>query len=437
MKINQSIIRIIGLLGEEEDKNGAFVKGLIQNGYQEEPYPLKDGAEDKGLIYTLRDQYYTDFRNIMYLQDKEKSTTRLFNKNEKFVKLAYKSGGKIVCYCSIKILKCEIFLFKDQIGLFSLSLQPTETSYDINQLSNILSIVRLFDTALEDGTKWHEWISVNYLSGKPLRGPEVMVDEYSGSKFKLFTVVDADMSGQDRKTLLFDLATTSPLGSGSGQGNFAPDPEYYQNLLSNRISVFHNYEALCLFDGFCCVGTNQLENFGSYKYSTWDYTYFRIYLFRIFFKYNLYRYNSAINHKKNDTIQYRNQFEAFLIKYNISHISFNFLGNEIFHKTGKALDLDTELTIFRERINSISAALQEKRQAKTNFLLQGVTVLSFIASLSPILDLLKVFDKWLGFDDSVFNAAITFLIIIVMISGLYYLINEKLLKWISKRFGTQ
>ena len=57
----------------------------------------------------------------------------------------------------------------------------------------------------------------------------------------------------------------------------------------------------------------------------------------------------------------RDQFEQFLNKYNISHISFNFLGNELFNKTGKALELEQELTTFRERIKNISQTLQEQR----------------------------------------------------------------------------
>jgi hypothetical protein len=144
-----------------------------------------------------------------------------------------------------------------------------------------------------------------------------------------------------------------------------------------------------------------------------------------------------IHHQKEDTIYYRNQFEDFLIKYNISHISFNFLGNEIFQKTGLALELDNELTIFRERINNLSAALQEKRQAKTNLLLQGVTILSFITTLEPILNLLKEFDKWLGFTDSFLNSIITLLIMLALISGIYYLITQNWRKWISKIFGTK
>lgn len=371
----------------------------------------------------------------MFLQDGEEGTVRMVSSIEKDVSLGYGREENRVYY-NLKVIKSEIYLFKNQIGLFSLSLKPVNEAYDFSELSNILSVVRSFDAPLEDKSTWIEWISKNYLLGQKLRGEGVMVDEYSGSKFKLFTVIDADFKNENRSALLYDLATTSKLGSGLGIGDDAPDPDYVNKMMEHRIAAFNNWEALCLFDGFCCVGTNQLDK-GSYKYSTWDYTYFRIYLYRLFFKYNLYRYNSVIHHDREETIKYRNQFEEFLNKYNLSHISFNFLGNEIFNKTGEALELDKELTIFRERINNLSSAIQEERQAKTNFLLQAVTVLSGIASIGPVLDILKEVEKWLGWSDAVFYSALALLILIIGSAVLYYLMPEKVKKWTGKIFGSK
>ena len=113
------------------------------------------------------------------------------------------------------------------------------------------------------------------------------------------------------------------------------------------------------------------------------------------------------------------------------------MGNEIFHKTGLALELDNELTIFRERINNLSATIQEKRQATTNLLLQGVTFLGFIASLSPIFDLLKVFDQWIGIGDSMLNAIITLCIFIAVVSISYNFIIKNWRRWMLKIFGTK
>ena len=82
--------------------------------------------------------------------------------------------------------------------------------------------------------------------------------------------------------------------------------------MTNRIAVFKNWEAVCLFDSFCCIGDKNLNEPGSISYISWDYTYFRIYLYRLFFKYNLYRYNSMINEADAKKILLRDHFESFL-----------------------------------------------------------------------------------------------------------------------------
>jgi cytochrome c oxidase subunit IV len=258
------------------------------------------------------------------------------------------------------------------------------------------------------------------------------VDEYSGSKFKLYSAIDCNPLDNPKSNLLFDLATTSPLGSGSGKGNFAPSEDYYNHLMQNKVSIFNNWEALCLNDGFCCFGTDLLwsdQELNKNKYATWDYTYFRIYLFRLFLKYNIYKYNQDIQDSDN-LVKLRDKFENFLQTYNISHISYNFLPNELYHKIGIGLNIEAELTTFRERINNISQKIEEKQQAKTNLLLKVVAVISGLSSLSPIIDFLTHLQSVLGWSNIVFYASVTFTVLLLLILVIYFLFPEKLIKWL-------
>ena len=202
--------------------------------------------------------------------------------------------------------------------------------------------------------------------------------------------------------------------------------------MTNRIAVFTNWEAVCLFDSFCCIGDKNLNEPGSISYISWDYTYFRIYLYRLFFKYNLYRYNSMINEANAKKILLRDQFESFLNKYNIGHISFNFLGNELFNKTGQALELDKELITFRERINNLSKVLQEERESKTNNLLQIVTLLSGITSVAPLIDMVNQAEKYLAWNPIIFYSIVS-IIILTIVTGIIYYIFPELFKKIWKR----
>jgi hypothetical protein len=436
MNVNSSIIRIVGLLGEIPEKSSDKLFQKFRNaGYRRDLYPVDtNGTKDTRSLQFLRDYFYPDFRNLMFLTDIEEETFRYIKLDNRKISLTYGRGERKKTY-PIGILKSELYLFKEQIGLFSISIEIQEPHKNLDDISNIISVVKNFDTELENGTLWHHWISKELLANIPLRSTDeriVSSDEYSGSKFKVYSVLDFEHERQERKNHLYDIATSSPLGAGFGRGFNAPDEQYFDQIMTNRIAVFTNWEAVCLFDSFCCIGDKNLNEPGSISYISWDYTYFRIYLYRLFFKYNLYRYNSMINEANAKKILLRDQFESFLNKYNIGHISFNFLGNELFNKTGQALELDKELITFRERINNLSKVLQEERESKTNNLLQIVTLLSGITSVAPLIDMVNQAEKYLAWNPIIFYSIVS-IIILTIVTGIIYYIFPELFKKIWKR----
>lgn len=436
MNVNSSIIRIVGLLGEIPEKSSDKLFQKFRNaGYRRDLYPVDtNGTKDTRSLQFLRDYFYPDFRNLMFLTDIEEETFRYIKLDNRKISLTYGRGERKKTY-PIGILKSELYLFKEQIGLFSISIEIQEPHKNLDDISNIISVVKNFDTELENGTLWHHWISKELLANIPLRSTDeriVSSDEYSGSKFKVYSVLDFEHERQERKNHLYDIATSSPLGAGFGRGFNAPDEQYFDQIMTNRIAVFTNWEAVCLFDSFCCIGDKNLNEPGSISYVSWDYTYFRIYLYRLFFKYNLYRYNSMINEANAKKILLRDQFESFLNKYNIGHISFNFLGNELFNKTGQALELDKELITFRERINNLSKVLQEERESKTNNLLQIVTLLSGITSVAPLIDMVNQAEKYLAWNPIIFYSIVS-IIILTIVTGIIYYIFPELFKKIWKR----
>ena len=241
MKVNSSIIRIVGLLGEIPEKSSdKLFKKFIDAGYRRESYPVDaSGNKDNKQIQFLRDYFYPNFRNIMFLRDNKEDSFRYIKSDYTSVSIVYGWGERRKVY-TIGILKSELYLFKDQIGLFSLSIDVQEANKNLEDLSNIISVIKKFDAELEDGTLWNNWISNQMLANIPLRSTDnsnVSSDEYSGSKFKVFSVIDFEHQREDRKHHLYDLATSSPLGSGTGQGFFAPDEKYFNQIMSNIIVV--------------------------------------------------------------------------------------------------------------------------------------------------------------------------------------------------------
>jgi hypothetical protein len=132
-------------------------------------------------------------------------------------------------------------------------------------------------------------------------------------------------------------------------------------------------------------------------------------------------------------IKHRDQFDEFLNKYNISHISFNFLPNLIFDKTGSALDLRAELEMFRERIRNLSTAIQEKKQAKTNFLLQLVTGLSGLSVVSDLPGIVGQILKLTHWSKTEFLIYVSILVAILGLGVLYYLKPEIFKKWFARQ----
>lgn len=422
--VTNHIIRVVGIIDELDSKaQKKYINKLKASGYKiDNGLLVVDNVQVVNNFY--KDNYYPNFRNIMFFDDSNNGNYRLISDDVKSLSLLYRQQTPI----GFNILKSEIYCFSSHVGLFSLSIKLTSSDVRLEELSNFLSIVRNFDANTDSGQTWHQWISKNILCDLPLRGDKVKSDEYSGSKFKMFNVFDINIPDDvSRQYVLFDLATASPLGSASGETLYTPDKLYYEALIKNRIAAFKNWEGLPLMDSLTYVGKGILQ----YQ-DSWDITYFRIYLYRLFFKYNLYKYNSAIDGVEYDAITLRDEFEEFLNRYDFSYISYNFLPNLMYKNIGEALDLDDEMLKFRDKISNLSIKIEEERQSKTNLLLQIVTVLGGISSLGPVLDFLFMIQSWLGLTRASFYTYLAVIVIIIGISVLYYLNPKKFKLFFNK-----
>ena len=322
-KIQNSIIKIVGLLEE--------LPGL-QASLEKNEYLREELAEEQANFF--KDYFYPDFRSLMFFKHNRIKNRRFKKEINQEISLSDSRNTE-----EFLVKDVEVFLFgEDYIALFCISIQ-TEKNLEIETISTLLNLVRQFDTITENNIKWCHWIENELLGGIKIRGRGVSVDEYSGSKFKLYTIIDLkkDIGDTDRMKLLYDLGTSSPIGSsGNIKTPFSPHPDYYFTIMENKLSVFNNWEALSLLDTFTVIGHDILTD--ANKYGTWNFTYFRIYLFRVFFKYNLYRYNSIMSF--DDKIEnLRTKYEEFLNNFDTFPISYNFLPNELFQLIGKGLNV--------------------------------------------------------------------------------------------------
>ena len=379
--INDSIIRSISIF-DSNKKLQVLKNELHSNGYIDELFQEYD-------LDFFKNSYYAEFRDFVF-SNSSKDSINTLRKDFNEVFLFHKKGTQI------KLNYCKIFLFPEGLHFFLLDFTPigntlnviSDTTFCIQKLE----LNNLISNEEQPTIEWIKCIESNCLKGNKIlstKEKHVSVDDYSGSKFKLFTVIDLEkqVSHEERLHLLYDIGCNARIGSAAGNDENSPSHDYFKELTNNKVSVFKNYDILPLFDSFTVIG-NHILSPEIWKRSTWETTYFRIILYNLFIKYNLFKFNKEV---KEDSIQTRNKFESFVNKYNFSHISFNFLPNLLFKNHRKALEIDSELSLFQERINRINQEIQERQQSRMNTLISIVTVLSSLSSISPIYDIVDTF----------------------------------------------
>jgi hypothetical protein len=135
---------------------------------------------------------------------------------------------------------------------------------------------------------------------------------------------------------------------------------------------------------------------------------------------------------EHDSVKVRDEFETFLNNYNLSHISYNFLPNLIFHQHRKSLQIDEELEKFQERINRISQAIQEEQQKRSNLLLGIVGAMTSISSVEPILGVLDETRTKLNWNSPLFYTLTGLLVVLISIPLVAYLFPEKKKQFMRK-----
>jgi hypothetical protein len=102
--------------------------------------------------------------------DEELLSRRFYSEESKNISFVKRDRDrKLIENYSVDIVKSEIFLFGEQIGLFSLTLKIDDNNHSISFISNIINQCRNFDSEINRnsadevfGPRWHEWISENW-----------------------------------------------------------------------------------------------------------------------------------------------------------------------------------------------------------------------------------------------------------------------------------
>jgi hypothetical protein len=434
LKVSSSIIKLVGIFESTPVKK--TIAGFRSSGY------TSDSLDERTLGF-YKNYWYPEFRDLLFLFKGDAAAEYLsknMDRKFEFIKSKDKQTNEPIIKVSAGIKCVELFLFPNGLHFFSVELFAPEQG--LSEISDLTNCARDFDKeVIIDGetTKWVNWIEKNCLnnikiSSSPTEAP-VNVDEFSGSKFKLFTVVDLVECDEIKSPgviseLLYDIGTVSPISTANGNLDSTPSISYFEEVMEDKIEVFQNYAMLPLFDSFTTVGFNLLNDDNQkVKYNTYANIRFRIYLYNLFLKYNLFRYNSNMIA---DSVKTRDEFESYLNTYNISHISYNFLPNLIYHGLRSSLQIDNELKQFQERINRISQSIQEEQQKRSNMLLAVVGAMTSISSIEPVFGFMENTRNSLKWGKFGFYFLVSTLLLSLALPLVAYLFPDKKRKFLNK-----
>jgi hypothetical protein len=191
--------------------------------------------------------------------------------------------------------------------------------------------------------------------------------------------------------------------------------------MKQKISAFRNYDGLALLDSFTAIGYNNYSTLRNdsevyIPHHTWNRVYFGIYIYNLFVRYSLFKFNAQF---LTNPIKYRDEFQDFLNHYNFKHISFNFLPNLIFSQIRGAMSIDEEIATFEKRLGSLATSIQEQQEKRQAFLLTIISVISAIDAVEGILAGLNQVQEKLGWSSIPFWTA---LLLTLLVAG-YFLVG--------------
>jgi len=415
-KIKNHLLKIVGVFPFHH----SFEQQAIIAGYE-----LHQFAPTSLPFY--KDYFYKGFRDLYTLDGESNKVRRLTKKLEQ--RLTLVAGTKEIHIC---INQVDLFLFPDSFGMFSLDIKVefNENTTHLAQFSDVCFIVREFERGIVKGLdlNWNSFIVNEYLMGQKTRGEGIELDDYSGTKFKLFIACDFEeiLDLEAQNALLYDLACVAQPGTAISTDVNAPSDEYKQYLVDNfQFSAFKNWRGMTLLDTFVIVGNNILGY--DFQVTTFRENYFLIYLHNLFIKYDLFKFNTSISDFKVDL---RPELRDFLNIYNLTFISYNFLPTMINSKLRASLEIEHEVEALTKRIQEIGAIVEEKSQEKTNILLGLVSFVASLSAIEPFWEYSVKIQQYFQMPDYV-----AYLIIIgsaTSILGFVFYMPEKIKNYISR-----
>ena len=362
IKVNNVLYKTVGFL----NCDNIFYKSLSDGSFEKKYF-------DEDLRNFLKKSYHSEYLNLMF-PDKD-SGIETFSKKVNYQIGIEKRENDVILSC------VDLYIFKNNDNktktiIFSLTYEPT--NFSLGEISNISNDLKNHNCEIYYNSKkllLREFISQHLFFGKNISENSSSLGQYTGNRFKNYLVVDFDDLTINRNQLLYELGTSSKLGTIKNNTIHAPSDSYVNYVLENKISCFKNYECLTLLNSFTVIGTNNYEKNHMHTYATWNDIYFSIYIFNLYVKSSL---QVILNDFTSNAMEKRKEFQNFYNKYYFRKISYNFLPNEFFKRIANSLEIEEDLEFIENKLETLATQINEKQQKQQEFLLLCISVIALL-----------------------------------------------------------
>lgn len=360
----------------------------------------------------LKNSYYTEYVSILFSEISGYSVDRYSKKIDFDFEIIQSSTN-------VKVDYFEVFFFNDpyqknQTAIFSLNYiidNPT-----LEMISDISNFTKNNDCMIRfkgQETSLKEFISSNLLSGYNYYDNDTSLEQYAGSKFKNYLILDFENEDLNRDNLLFELGTSSILNTINDKTIDAPSEAYMNNILQNKISCFRNYDCLTLLTSFTVIGSKNYNRDDIYNHSSWNNIYFCIYIYNLYLKSSLQIFSNDFTE---DSMKKRSEFQEFYNKYYLKKISYNFLPNEIYKGIFNSLEIEEDINFITDRLETLAVQVNEKQQNQIGLILLVISVIALLETPLHIEGIREI----IGIDAVViYNTSVYFLLVFSVLFFLY------------------
>ena len=266
-----------------------------------------------------------------------------------------------------------------------------------------------------------------------------------GTKMKMYQIVQTQDKEPD-ESLLYEIASFSPIGVVHGNSNMSPSKMYYEEMITNySICPYKNWKALALNDSFTILSSNQslpnantniingnntsiIEN-PSYTWAwPWINLYFPLIYLRCIFEKNFCQSrNIAYRQNKTDEDLFDDILEMEKY-YFYNNISYNFLPTLLYTKMAYGMGIPEERDAILKQIKD---RLREKQNNRNSYILAVVSIFAVFSIAWDFCSILNASFPCL-YDYLLFSVIMFIITILAIISLTLYIFSKQISRWIQE-----